>query len=60
MKKQKILQTEAKKADKATESLDNIDEKVENTDDIELTEDQLDVVSGGAINPAVYTGENDG
>ena len=51
MKRQKNLQTEAIKEEKASESLNNINEQVENADDIELTEDQLDVVSGGTINP---------
>jgi hypothetical protein len=53
MKQQKNLQTEAKKVEKASESLNNINEQVENADDIELTEDQLDVVSGGTINPGM-------
>ena len=58
MKKQKGLQTEAKKAEKASESLNNINEEVERTVDVELTEDQLDTVSGGTINPGM-SGDDD-
>jgi len=58
MKRQKNLQTEAIKEEKASESLNNINEQVENADDIELTEDQLDVVSGGTINPGLSGGGN--
>ena len=55
MKKQKVVNAEAKKTNKVSESLDNINEKIENTDDVELTDVQLDVVSGGTINPEILT-----
>ena len=59
MKKQKVLKTEAKKADNVSESLNNINEKVENIDDVELDENQLDQVSGGTINPGMSDDDGD-
>lgn len=59
MKEQKVLRSKANKAEKAPELLNTANPETEHNDDLELTDDQLDVVSGGTINPGMAGDDDD-